>query len=207
VREMHDSSAQLAALFPVVGLAHVAGGLEAVPGAAVRIYETVAMYVQERATTSAIRLQALFEAATTTKVAAVAASAVAVAGGGVVVDEARRSPAASDVIVQRARPAAGRSTSVALGYPTNPAAASRLRASARSSAAVDHTTTRSPDRRAASAPGTEFVPPGANPAPGKATVLAPVAGAATVAAPDPGAPRASSDAPASSGATEFAPAP
>jgi RNA polymerase sigma factor (sigma-70 family) len=59
-----------------------------------RLWDALAHHLHERATTSALKLQAAAEAASTGKLAAVAASATALAGGGVAtVEQARPVPA------------------------------------------------------------------------------------------------------------------
>jgi hypothetical protein len=104
VRELHATSAPLAALFPVA-LAPVAAdhGHERAAGLFVRLYEAVAGGVHERAASAALKLQAAAEAASAGKLAAIAASAAAIAGGGaVVVDGAASSdPGHAQRTVQR----------------------------------------------------------------------------------------------------------
>jgi len=86
VREMHATSAPLAALLPVA-LAPAAAdhGHERAAGLFVRLYEAVAGGIHERAASAALKIQAAAEAASAGKLAAIAASAAAIAGGGAVV--------------------------------------------------------------------------------------------------------------------------
>jgi RNA polymerase sigma factor (sigma-70 family) len=88
VRELHATSAPLAALFPV---ALVPAAAEPGHGLLVRIYEAVAGGIHERAASAALKIQAAAEASSAGKLAAIAASAAAIAGGSaVVVDGAAR---------------------------------------------------------------------------------------------------------------------
>jgi anti-sigma factor RsiW len=92
VRELHATSAPLAALLPVV-LAPAAAdhGHERAAGVFVRLYEAVAGGIHERAASAALKLQVAAEVASAGKLAVIAASAAAIAGGGaVVVDGAGR---------------------------------------------------------------------------------------------------------------------
>jgi RNA polymerase sigma factor (sigma-70 family) len=86
VRELHATSAPLAALFPVA-LAPAAAdhGHERAAGLLVRLYEAIVGGVHERAASAALKLQTAAEAASAGKLAAIAASAAAIAGGGAVV--------------------------------------------------------------------------------------------------------------------------
>jgi anti-sigma factor RsiW len=94
VRELHATSAPLAALLPVA-LAPVAAdhGHERAAGLFVRLYEAVAGGVHERAASAALKIQAAAEAASAGKLAAIAASAAAIAGGGAVVVDGAASTA------------------------------------------------------------------------------------------------------------------
>jgi RNA polymerase sigma factor (sigma-70 family) len=86
VRELHATTAPLAALFPVaLAPATAEHGPERAAGVFVRLYEAVAGGVHERAASAALKLQAAAEAASTGKLAAIAASAAAIAGGGAAV--------------------------------------------------------------------------------------------------------------------------
>jgi RNA polymerase sigma factor (sigma-70 family) len=80
VRELHETSAPLAALLPVTAAGH-----DRAVGFFSRTFEAIAGGVHERAASMALKLQAATEAASTGKLAAVAASAAAIAGGGAVV--------------------------------------------------------------------------------------------------------------------------
>jgi RNA polymerase sigma factor (sigma-70 family) len=86
VRELHATSAPLAALLPVA-LAPAAAdhGHERAAGLFVRLYEAISGGIHERAASAAFKLQAAAESASTGKLAAIAASAAALAGGGAVV--------------------------------------------------------------------------------------------------------------------------
>ncbi|WP_205697486.1 zf-HC2 domain-containing protein [Conexibacter sp. SYSU D00693] len=97
VRELHLQGSAIAAVLPAVPLAAAASDLPSTdtPGLLSRLYESVATFVGERATVSAVKLQAAVDAVGGGKVAAVAASAAAVAGGGAaVVERAPHRPAA-----------------------------------------------------------------------------------------------------------------
>jgi hypothetical protein len=86
VRELHATSASLAALLPAAMAPAAADhGHERAAGMFVRLYETVAGGVHERAASAALKIQAAAEAASAGKLAAIAASAAAIAGGGAVV--------------------------------------------------------------------------------------------------------------------------
>jgi RNA polymerase sigma factor (sigma-70 family) len=86
VRQMHATTAPLAALFPVAlapaAAAHVH---EPAASALVRIYEALTGGMHERAVSAGLKVQAAAEAASAGKLAAIAASAAAIAGGGAVV--------------------------------------------------------------------------------------------------------------------------
>jgi RNA polymerase sigma factor (sigma-70 family) len=91
VREMHSTTAPLAALVPVaLAPAATTQVHEPASSALVRLYEALTGGIHERAMSAGLKLQAAAEAASAGKLAAVAASAAAIAGGGaVVVDTAR----------------------------------------------------------------------------------------------------------------------
>src|SRR5437773_122685 len=82
VRELHETSAPLAALFPVA-LAPAAVG-EHKSSLFARIYDAVAGGIHHRAAAAASKVQAATEAAPTGKLAAIAASAAAIGSGAVV---------------------------------------------------------------------------------------------------------------------------
>jgi putative zinc finger protein len=86
VRGLHDASRPLSVVFPAAGLAVAGGGSEQAQGLFVRVYETVAMHLHERAASSLLRAQAIVDTATAGKMAAASASAAALAGGGVAVE-------------------------------------------------------------------------------------------------------------------------
>jgi len=105
VRELHATTAPLAALLPV-GVAPAAAvhghGLLA------RLFEAVTGGIHDRATSAALKLQSAAETASAGKLAAVAASAAAIAGGGAVVVDGATTPKHHAPVV-RAQPAAQRS--------------------------------------------------------------------------------------------------
>ena len=145
VRELHATSAPLAALFPVA-LAPAAAehGHERAAGLFVRLYEALTGGIHERAASAALKLQAAAEAASAGKLAAIAASAAAIAGGGaVVMDGAARSQphhaARAAQPTSAAVPAAVR-TAVASGRstPAAPVRRSRVRRSPHREFAAAH---------------------------------------------------------------------
>ncbi|MDQ3849652.1 MAG: zf-HC2 domain-containing protein [Actinomycetota bacterium] len=81
LKALQDSSAPLAAVFPLPLVALTSDGGDFVTNLLLRTYEALAGGVHERAVASATKAQALIEASAAGKVAAVAASAAAVAGG------------------------------------------------------------------------------------------------------------------------------
>jgi hypothetical protein len=99
VRELRGSSAPLAAIFPVGGMA--VGGGSGPFEAIARLWELVAGTAVEKAAATAYRANAFVAALTTGKAAATAASVAAIAGGGIAVEEAvvrsAEPPAASAV--------------------------------------------------------------------------------------------------------------
>jgi RNA polymerase sigma factor (sigma-70 family) len=120
VREMHATTAPLAALFPVALAPTTLDRVnEPVSSALVRLYEALTGGVHERAVAAALKLQTAAEAASAGKLAAIAASAAAIAGGGaVVVDTAATSDGGRAVqAVRGARPAASRAPAFAGAAP------------------------------------------------------------------------------------------
>ena len=85
LKAMRDSSEPLAAVFPLPVAAAALSSTEPASNAFLRLYETVATGLHDRAAYSVSKAQALLEASAAGKVTAVAASAAAVAGGGVCV--------------------------------------------------------------------------------------------------------------------------
>jgi RNA polymerase sigma factor (sigma-70 family) len=86
VRELHATSAPLAALLPVALAPAAAENVrERAAGLFVRLYEAVWGGIHERAASGTLKIQAAAEAASAGKLAAIAASAAAIAGGGAVV--------------------------------------------------------------------------------------------------------------------------
>jgi RNA polymerase sigma factor (sigma-70 family) len=130
VRDLHATSAPLAALLPVaLAPAAAAHGHERAAGLFVRLYEAVAGGVHERAASTVLKVQAAAEAASAGKLAAIAASAAAIAGGGAaVVNGAGGShhEYAQPVVQRSAAPvAAARRTPVSHGRTTAIAAPAR----------------------------------------------------------------------------------
>ena len=82
LKALRDSGTPLAAVLPIPLLGAGGGAVDVGAGFLTRFYESVAGALHERAASSAMKLQAAFEASAAGKVAAVAASAAAVAGGG-----------------------------------------------------------------------------------------------------------------------------
>jgi len=104
LRALRDSTTPLAALLPVAFLVTDGGFGDYVSHTVVRLYETLAGSLHERAINSFAKGQALLEASAAGKVAAVAASAAAVAGGGYVsVDQIAERPAAASSAIQAGR--------------------------------------------------------------------------------------------------------
>ncbi len=125
LKALRDSSTPLAALLPAGLLAQDAASSEQLPHLLLRLYESVAGGLHERAVHSFTKTQALVEASAAGKVAAVAASAAAVAGGGYAsVERAIERPAT-------AQPARSAATNTATAGPqparTTPAAATTTR--------------------------------------------------------------------------------
>jgi RNA polymerase sigma factor (sigma-70 family) len=87
LRELRSGQRSLQAVLPVALVIGAADGGDSALGVFVRMYETVAHTVQERALTLAAKAQLAVEATGAAKVAAVAGAAAAVAGGGAVTAE------------------------------------------------------------------------------------------------------------------------
>jgi DNA-directed RNA polymerase specialized sigma24 family protein len=103
LRALQDSTTPLAALMPVPLVVVESGYGDQVVQFAMRVYETVATSVHERAVNSLTKAHAVLEASAAGKVTAVAASAAAVAGGGYAsVDELTGRSAPSPVTKIRA---------------------------------------------------------------------------------------------------------
>jgi hypothetical protein len=109
VRELHATSAPLAALLPV-GLAPAAAAHG--HGLLARVFEAVTGGIHDRAASTALKFQAAAETASAGKLAAVAASAAAIAGGGAVVVDGATTPKKHHAPAVRAQPAAQRSAPV-----------------------------------------------------------------------------------------------
>jgi RNA polymerase sigma factor (sigma-70 family) len=127
VRDLHATSAPLAALLPVA-LAPAAGGggHERASGLFVRAYEALAGSVHER-------VAAVADIASTGKLAAIAASAAAIAGGGAVVVNGHTTPVHRPPAGQ-VREAAQRTTVVAPPVPPAPVTAKRAKPAERAPA-------------------------------------------------------------------------
>jgi Putative zinc-finger len=96
LRELRGSSAPLAALFPVGGVALLGGGAEhgghlgAAGDLLARLWHSLWGHLSDRAATAAFRAQSAAEAIMPGKSIAAFASVAALAGGGVAIDEAAR---------------------------------------------------------------------------------------------------------------------
>jgi RNA polymerase sigma factor (sigma-70 family) len=101
VRELHATSAPLAALFPVAALP--AAVRDRVSGLFLRIHEALSGAIHERAASAALKIQAATEAASVGKVAAIAASAAALAGGGAAVVDSTAGGGGADHPARAAR--------------------------------------------------------------------------------------------------------
>jgi RNA polymerase sigma factor (sigma-70 family) len=103
VRELHATSAPLAALLPA-GLAPAAAAHG--HGLLARVFEAVTGGIHDRAASAALKFQAAVETASAGKLAAVAASAAAIAGGGAVVVDGATTPNEHHSPAVRAQPVA-----------------------------------------------------------------------------------------------------
>jgi RNA polymerase sigma factor (sigma-70 family) len=86
LKALQDDHDPLAAILPIPLLAIDAGTGDHVSGLLIRIYESLAAGIHERAVHSATKVHLAMETAATGKLAAVAASAAAATGGGLVVE-------------------------------------------------------------------------------------------------------------------------
>jgi RNA polymerase sigma factor (sigma-70 family) len=125
LRSLRSGQRSLQAVLPVALVVGATDGGDSVLGVFVRVYETVAHNVQERAVTLAAKAQFAVEATGAAKVAAVAGAAAAVAGGGAVTAER--------VVTETPRPAA---RAAVRGAPAVPKAVAAARISAPSSVAA-----------------------------------------------------------------------
>ena len=119
LKTLRDSSTPLAVVLPVPFVVVQSGGGEHVLHTLMRLYESVAGAVHERAVHSVTKAQTVIEASVSGKVAAVAASAAAVAGGGYasverVIEEPRPPRKAAQVREAPSRPAPVRVAPVAV---------------------------------------------------------------------------------------------
>jgi len=117
VRELHATSAPLAALLPIGVVPAAAGHGHGLLG---RLFEAVTGGIHDRAASAALKLQAAAETASAGKLAAVAASAAAIAGGGAVVVDGATTAKRHHAPVARAQPVAqhlAASTPAAAGAP------------------------------------------------------------------------------------------
>jgi RNA polymerase sigma factor (sigma-70 family) len=177
VRELHATSAPLAALFPVALAPALAAQDE--PNLFARAYDAIVGGLHDRATAAVLKVQAAGELASTGKLAAIAASAAAIGGGAVVVHSATpahdaRAVRAQPVAQQTAQPAPRTAVATATGRTTAPAHAK------------PRTPAKRPPRREfkrRTAPRTEFTKASA------ATTPAPAAGSPVVysGSPEPSA--------------------
>jgi RNA polymerase sigma factor (sigma-70 family) len=127
VRELHATSAPLAALFPV---ALVPAAHERTTNLFARLHEALAGGIHDRVASAAIKLQAATEAASAGKLAAIAASAAAIAGGGAVVATTsappdHHRPAPARAVAERRPVAVATHHAVAPGRATTPTSAPR----------------------------------------------------------------------------------
>ncbi|TML09305.1 MAG: sigma-70 family RNA polymerase sigma factor [Actinobacteria bacterium] len=157
VRELHETSAPLAALFPVA-LAPAAVG-EHKSSLFARIYDAVAGGIHHRAAAAAFKVQAATEAAPTGKLAAIAASAAAIGSGAVVAHSRVPSHAAGAAqarpVAQHTAPPLRTAVASAPGRTTTTAAKPRAR--------VQHHARR--EFKAPTTPRTEFTSASAASAP------------------------------------------
>jgi RNA polymerase sigma factor (sigma-70 family) len=94
VRALHDAAPSISVLIPLGFVAGSAGAPSGISsGALTRVWDSLVTTVGDRATSVAIKAQALSDAAAGAKVAVVAATAVAAAGGGVAVVHTNRTHA------------------------------------------------------------------------------------------------------------------
>jgi RNA polymerase sigma factor (sigma-70 family) len=151
VRGLHDASRPLAVVFPAAGL--LVGGVGAEHGSSffVRVYETVAMHLQERTANSIMRAQAIVDTVTAGKMAAVAASAAAMAGGGFAVEGVISGPVDRPAAILRgARPLV---SAPAARQPSR--AASKAHHASRSSAPKKAKHASRPKRKATAKPSSQ----------------------------------------------------
>ena len=130
---MRDSSEPLAAVFPLPVAAAALSSTEPASNALLRLYETVATGLHDRAAYSVSKAQALLEASAAGKVTAVAASAAAVAGGGYASVERSVSGLAAESArpkMQREAPDRVRTANPPQATVTGPASPARLPAPA-----------------------------------------------------------------------------
>jgi hypothetical protein len=189
VRGLHDASRPLTVVFPATGLVVASGGVEQANGLFVRVYETLAMNVHERAANSFVRAQAIVDTVTAGKMAAAAASAAALAGGGVAVEGVfRASPVTPQAIVRRA------DNGASTAFVKQPAQRSKTHAHVK---ARSHARASTPRRHQVTAPTGAGVSRGAAPtphaSPSPARVTAPRASAAAAGSPGRAGTSASSE--------------
>jgi RNA polymerase sigma factor (sigma-70 family) len=186
VRELHATTAPLAALLPV-GLAPAAAAGHG-QGLFARVFEALTGGIHDRAASAALKLQAAAETASAGKLAAVAASAAAIAGGGAVVVGGATTTHRHHAPVAHAEPAAQRSAPIVTAAATQPPVTHRTPAAAPRNRPATHRASKEFRTRRTTRSSTEFA---------SATT------ATAVPAPAPSAVQSSSPEPAGSG-REFA---
>ncbi|MEJ7825312.1 MAG: zf-HC2 domain-containing protein, partial [Solirubrobacteraceae bacterium] len=123
LKSLRDSSLPIQALLPVPLVAGDAATTDHLPHLLMRLYESVAGGLHERAVHSFAKTQALVEASVAGKVAAVAASAAAVAGGGYAsVERVSERPASAEPASVASAPASPTATTRAARTSTAPPA-------------------------------------------------------------------------------------
>lgn len=133
LKSLRDSARPLQALLPVPLVAGDAATTDHLPHLLMRLYESVAGGLHERAVHSFAKTQALVEASAAGKVAAVAASAAAVAGGGYAsVERVIERPKSAEPASAASAPAAPATTITAASTTTAPPRPAALASSARS---------------------------------------------------------------------------
>jgi RNA polymerase sigma factor (sigma-70 family) len=151
LRELRGSSAPLAALFPIGGLA-LAGGDGGPLGGADdllgRLWHSLWGDLSERAATAAFRAQSMAHGLLPGKAVATAASALALAGGGYAVEEARQpvSPARAVLHAQAPSPAVQRLTIAATSATAAPSIVSEPAGTTAARSAPRRTTRTRPPR-------------------------------------------------------------
>jgi len=212
LRSFRQAPGSVAAVVPIAAVTAAAGGGDG-HGLLLRLYESLAGGLHERATHSAQRLQAGIEAASSGKVAVVAASATAIAGGGAAVTHGPLgAPRGAEPAVKRVHPVRA-TAAVPAGLASSRSATgttAREHRRPRSSRSGGRRSARSPERRDASPSSppasTEFAVEGTDVQPDAASTSvasAPSDGTGTASASS--SPSASTTAAATSDQFEFGP--